>query len=279
MLAQLERRLATERLIAAIATRFVSVTGADLDAAIDEAVGRLGAFSDVDRSYVLQFTPDLAFASNTHEWCAEGIEPQIGNLQGVPLADFEWFLAQLRSCAPIYVSSVTELPADAVAERATLAAQGIQSIVCVPMMAGGALRGMLGFDSVRAEKVWRTEDIGLLQIVAQLIAASLERERVIANERSLARLEGVLLAARTAQHELNNQLAIVLGYAETVSEDPGLPGRLRPIVAEILQGAESAATIVDRLRRITNLIEVDRGAPGGSILDLDTSTRPIDVTG
>ncbi|MCC7367610.1 MAG: GAF domain-containing protein [Chloroflexi bacterium] len=269
VIAQLERRLEAERLIASIAAQFVSAPGDSLDEAIDLTLQRLGEFSQADRTYVFQLTSDYSQATNTHEWCAAGVEPQIHNLQSVPLEEFRWFMGRLHAFQPVSLTSMSELSDDAVAERLMFEAQSIQSIVCVPMVVRGMLLGFLGFDAVRQPKAWQSEDIGLLQMVAQLIAASLERERIVASERSLARLEGVLLAARTAQHELNNQLAIVIGYAEAVADDPRLPAWFRPALADILSGAEAAVGIVGRLRRITHVVEVDRGAPDGPVLDLD----------
>jgi GAF domain-containing protein len=98
-----------------------------------------------------------------------------------------------------------------------------------------------------------------------------ERHRVQVAERERARLEGALLAARTAQHRLNNELAAVSGYTELVADDPALPPSLRDLSHEVLAAVERAASIVDQLRRITHLEEVQQGGPG-SVLDLQRST-------
>src|SRR3954465_957096 len=60
------------------------------------------------------------------------------------------------------------------------------------------------------------EILGLLASMAVATMVGAER----------ARLEGVLLAARTAEHELNNQLAIAAGYASLLVDDPDLPQHL-----------------------------------------------------
>lgn len=88
----------------------------------------------------------------------------------------------------------------------------------------------------------------------------------VAQER--ARLEGVLLAARTAQHALNNTLALTVGYAEMVARDPRLPDDLRQHSMAALQSAEQASALLTDLGRVTRLDEVDIGAPGGPVLNL-----------
>jgi signal transduction histidine kinase len=86
-----------------------------------------------------------------------------------------------------------------------------------------------------------------------------------------ARLEGVLLAARTAQHELNNRLGVVLGYAEMLAEYPGLPDSMAELVNEIVHGAKDMAETVDQLRRVTRIRETPRPSLTGTTLDLTES--------
>ena len=92
-------------------------------------------------------------------------------------------------------------------------------------------------------------------------------------EREQARLEGVLLAVRTVQHELNNHLTITVGYAEMLTTDARLPDDARQLAREALEAAEQAVATVDRLRTITRLEETDHGGPGGPIIDLDRSAH------
>ena len=89
-------------------------------------------------------------------------------------------------------------------------------------------------------------------------------------ERERARLEGALLAARTAQHGPSNQLAPTLGATSLLSEDPRLDDDLRELARQAADGAEEAARIVQRLQRISRLEEVDQGGPG-PVLDLGRS--------
>ena len=86
------------------------------------------------------------------------------------------------------------------------------------------------------------------------------------------RLQEAVLAARTAQHALNNQLATVVGYTELLIENPLLTGDTRENARDILAAAQAAAATVARLGRITRLEQVDQGglAP---VLDLPRSVE------
>lgn len=61
-------------------------------------------------------------------------------------------------------------------ERREFKAEGIKSLVCVPIYKGDAVAGFIGFDSVRNEKTWREDDINLLRIVGEIISNALLRK-------------------------------------------------------------------------------------------------------
>lgn len=71
-------------------------------------------------------------------------------------------------------------------------------------------------------------------------------------QQALARLEAVLLATRTAESELTDQLTRTIGYAELLSRDPALPGHLREAARQAADGAAAAAEILIRLRHETS---------------------------
>ena len=83
-----------------------------------------------------------------------------------------------------------------------------------------------------------------------------------------ARLDGVRLAARTLEHHLTNHLALTVGYAELIAEDPDLPERLRDMARHVLDSAQAAVQSVRRMRYVDTLELVDQGTPGGPLLEL-----------
>lgn len=101
-----------------------------------------------------------------------------------------------------------------------------------------------------------------------------EREEHEEHEERL-RLEGVLLAARTAEHLLNNQLSLTVGYAELLARDPRLPDDARALAREALRGAQAAASTVHRLPQVRRLaVETGSQWPQGGVIDLEHATGP-----
>ncbi len=176
----LARRSDLEQLVTRVSRSFVGLGSDDLAAAIERALAQAGTFVAADRCYLFQFDLDAATMTNTHEWCADGIEPQIGILQDLPLAIFPWCLRILADEAYIDTPLVDDLPQEAAAEKAILKEQGIQSVLLVRLCnRAGEVTGFMGFDAVRAVRPWRTEDIQLLTVLSDLVAAALEHDALM----------------------------------------------------------------------------------------------------
>ncbi len=175
-----------ETIIATVSSMFAQTPTYKVDEAINKTLQIVGEYANVDRSYVFLFRDNQRIMDNTHEWCAEGIEPQIENLQGVPSKIVPWWMQRLLKHEIIHIPRVSELPPEAEEEKKILEAQDIQSLIVVPMIENKELVGFIGFDSVRLPKFWPREDINLLKIISSIFVSSLKRK---STELSLAATE------------------------------------------------------------------------------------------
>src|SRR5581483_4268672 len=167
--AELAYRLRFESLITRTSTAMINLPLEQIDDGIERALADIGRFAEVDRSYVFLFDETATHVSNTHEWCAPGVQPEMAHLQSLPIRDFPWLQARLLRSEAVHVPRVRDLPPEAVAERAEWESESIQSILLVPMTAGGRVLGYVGFDSVHAEKAWPPEIIDLLKIFGEIV--------------------------------------------------------------------------------------------------------------
>jgi PAS domain S-box-containing protein len=171
-----ERRQATEalqlqsrsyRLLMDIASTYINLPPESVDSVINTSLGELCTFVSADRAYIFIYDFDRKICSNTHEWCAAGIAPQIDRLQGVPLdAMPDWVTAHTAG-KPMYVPDVSALPPERL--REILASQEIKSLLTVPLMDGSACLGFIGFDSVRQCHTYSHTEQDLLNIFAKLL--------------------------------------------------------------------------------------------------------------
>jgi DNA-binding response OmpR family regulator len=111
-----------------------------------------------------------------------------------------------------------------------------------------------------------------LTVAERHVAAIQARRRAEAALRETWRMQGALLAARTVEHHLGNELALTMGYSELLSTEPDLPEHYRPMADAALRGVQQAADTLSKLRRIIRLEESSATA-GPKILDLDSSVK------
>ncbi|MDQ1262217.1 MAG: hypothetical protein QG575_1398, partial [Euryarchaeota archaeon] len=195
-----------------------------IDEGINDALKRVGTFSDVDRCYTFQFSDDMTKMDNTHEWCAQGIVPQIDNLKDLSTEDFSWWMDKLRLLENIYIPRVSDMSPEAKAEKEILQSQSIQSLIVIPMVSDGRLMGYVGFDSVRDEKAWSDEDIKLLKIAGELLTNALRRKRVESEKARLIKELGTKNAEMerftyTVSHDLRSPLITIQGFLGFLKED------------------------------------------------------------
>ena len=106
--ALLKYRARIEELLATISTYFINLAPDEVDIGINRALKMIGEFAGVDRSYVFLYSDGEEKMDNSHEWCAEGIQPQKENLKGVPVHHFPWGMEKLRQFETIHIPRVSE---------------------------------------------------------------------------------------------------------------------------------------------------------------------------
>ena len=147
-----------------------------------ESIGRsVGA----DRCYVYRFWEPgrSSMCTNTHEWCAEGIKPEIGGQQTCNLEDLVEFNACIMSGRDFLFTDINAIDAGS---REWLAPQGIQSLIATPLVgANNAICGFAGFDFVKAPCKEFTDRI--IFNIHQAAALLLNCQRI--HEQDMARLD------------------------------------------------------------------------------------------
>jgi GAF domain-containing protein len=116
-----------------IANNFINVSIEQTDAVVNRSLETLGRFTETDRAYVFRYDDPFRTCSNTHEWCNEGISPQIDELQNVPYELIpDWVNAHMAGKAMI-IPDVSALD-PALPLRQILEAQEIKSLIALPML-------------------------------------------------------------------------------------------------------------------------------------------------
>ncbi len=224
MTARLRRRIDAARLLAGVSRRFIDLPAQETDRAIEQVLEEIGRFLEVDRSFVFLFSEDRTTVSNSHEWCGGGMQRRAPELQGLRVDSLPWYFEMLRKLDVVDVPSVADLPPEAPAEKARWKSNGVQSLISVPMVYGGVLRGYVGLNSIRETRSWSAEDRQLLRVVGEIVCSALERkwfesalaaqkERLTVTLRSIG--DGVITTDTAGKVAMMNQVAEALtGWAQ-----------------------------------------------------------------
>ncbi|MBN2894278.1 MAG: bacteriohemerythrin [Campylobacterales bacterium] len=164
-----------EGLLLALSTAFVNCPLDQIDAAIDNALAQMSAFVGADRAYVFDYDFEVQTTSNTYEWCAEGITPQIETLQQIPLAQIPDWPQKHAAGEHIVIQDVAALPEGGLKE--ILRSQQIQSLVSFPIFEQATCKGFVGFDAVKTHHIFSEYEITLLKLFSALLANVADRRR------------------------------------------------------------------------------------------------------
>ena len=145
-----------------MATKYINLPIEKMDVTINESLSQLGNFVHVDRVYIFTYDHKSKTASNTYEWCADGVGPQIDNLQFIPFSSIPFWIETHAKGDEIIIEKTTELPDGTVKEM--LLEQDIKSVFALPLMKGNKCIGFVGFDAVINYRVFYEDEKDLLRL-------------------------------------------------------------------------------------------------------------------
>lgn len=162
----LQRQSRIQELLLGIGAVFINLPAEQVEPAIQQALADLGRYFEADRMFIFSADQALTVVSNTHEWCAPGVSPQIDNLQDVPVDGLGTWMGNFRRGENYELENVLALPPDS-PERQVLEPQGITSLITAPLMDRGHCRGFLGLDFVGRHRKTSKAEQRLLRVFAQ----------------------------------------------------------------------------------------------------------------
>ena len=199
MEAELEAYGELQTIIAEVSRDFLNATTDRIDEILDKMLAKFGNFLGADRTYLFQTHAGGQVISNTHEWCADGIPPVRDQLQTLRLDELpKGFLDKIRALESIRVEDVQAMPVAQTEERQFLEAQGIRSILCMPLAWGQDFVGLFGFDSVKSPHAPSAMEEDMIGIISNMLADMLHKNKI---EKDLRHAKEQAEAANRAKNE------------------------------------------------------------------------------
>jgi len=188
---EMNHREAFERLLTELSSSFVNISVETRDAMIIDALETIGKFCQTDRAYVFLVNHNDKYVTNSHEWVAQGIEPQKDMLAKLPFEVIPQWMKQILDFVPVNIFDVDSLTDEWKDEKRILENQAIKSVVSVPIISNQKLFGFVGFDSVRNYRKWLDPEIQLLRVFAGLLNNALQKvkwEQELTESRRMLRI-------------------------------------------------------------------------------------------
>ena len=138
----------------------------------------LGETTQASRAYLFRIhcnNKQERLMSQQAEWCAPGIAPEIDNpeLQNLPLATTPVLKEALLN-QKVYATKVADLPSS---EQEILSAQGIESLLILPLWTKGELWGLIGLDQCDYVRDWNPLEMNFLQSAVHVISITQEKQQ------------------------------------------------------------------------------------------------------
>lgn len=255
----LAHRTDFQRVVMNLAVEFVNLPLSEIDNGINRSLALVGEYLNLDRVYRFSYYFDHRIMVNTHEWCAEGISPEIENLQALPMEFVPtWVNAHINN-EQTHFPRVKELPIDHPV-REILDPQGVLSIITLPLFHEGHCFGFVGFDSVKEEKDWNDYEIALLEVMAAILT-NVEIRRIYENElveaKSQAEISNLAKSEFLANmsHEIRTPLHGVVSMINLLKETELTKEQL-----DFLEMAESSSeTLLNVINDILDFSKMEAG--------------------
>ena len=148
----------------------------DIEAAVNSILEIVGRQYDVSRAYIFENSEDDNYCNNTFEWCNDGVQPQLEKLQNVAYqGDLDGdYLENFNEDGIFYCRDIADL---APRQYRILEPQGIKSMLQCAIRDNGKIKGYVGFDECRTNRLWTQEQIDALTFISEVLSTFLLKKR------------------------------------------------------------------------------------------------------
>ncbi|MDO4502923.1 MAG: ATP-binding protein [Coriobacteriia bacterium] len=232
---------------------------------IDELVEFVGRHYQADRSYIFERSEDGRFTVNTHEWCAEGVSPEIQNLQEVPINVVDPWMVEFRRRGAFFISVDDEYAAQEPMTYEVLEPQGITSLMAAPIVVDGDIIGFLGVDNPNdnldhemfltvAANVVNHESLILKEKEQE---AAYRRELEAAREAAEVANEAKTSFLFSMSHDIRTPMNAIIGFIDLMDKHRLDQERFEDYLGKV---KDSSAMLLSIINNVLEMARIEKGA-------------------
>ena len=217
----------SRELIADISSRFSHLPVDELPGAIEATLQRVVETLDVDRSSVFELAGSVDAIVALHFWARPGVPP----LRVNETAGCRWYFGRLWRGEMVRIGDLErDLPTEAAAEWHYVRQSGLKSNLVIPVSLGGTSVFALGVGTFRHARDWPDPLVARVRLIAQIIAAALQRRRhELALRASLDEVERLNHRLHAENVYLQEEIKSSHDFGEVVGNSQALRLALRSV--------------------------------------------------
>ena len=117
------------------------------DEQINEFIRFFGNHIGSDRIYIFEDCDERHGTDNTYEWCAEGVVPEIDELQNVNMDAIDWWYEAFSKGENIIITDIEDIKEKHCVSYNMLKRQNVRNLVVCPIHYKDEIRGFFGVDN------------------------------------------------------------------------------------------------------------------------------------
>lgn len=168
----------------------------------------IGEYTFSDRSYIFEWA-DMKHEvlAMTHEWCAEGVRPTLGEMQHVAIRNLPAWMEKFRRGEPIVSADWDKEKEVTPEEYAVFDGQDIHALIVIPIFSNKKFNGYIGLDN--PEQSRSAFSLRLLSAMGGHLGSLKENLIMVAElEEKQRNLEKIIEGQRQQKQQLEEALAV-----------------------------------------------------------------------
>jgi len=246
-----QQKVQLQELLMEISSTYINLAPGNFNQTLNNSLAKIGRFVGADRAYIFEYNFSENTATNTHEWCAKRISPEIDNLQQVTL-DFviDW-PSKHRKGEEILINDVSKISEPT---KTLLQSQGIKSCITIPLLWLNDCVGFIGFDQVNTRRSFSEQEVDLLWLFSKMIMLvknKIHDQRRMQNLLSTTTKQYNRLSeyAFITSHNVRSSVANILGLVNLLQ----LEGSSSELVKHIDKSTKELDTILKHINELLNI--------------------------
>jgi transcriptional regulator with GAF, ATPase, and Fis domain len=225
-----------EKLLAEVSATFVNLSASDVDANIEDVLGRFGSLLGVDRIELASFSRELRLTRVVHSWAVEGIERHPGALIG---EDYPWLAERLlKKMETVSWETSDGVPSDV--DRENLKNLGIEAGLVIPFGIKGKFAYGLAFGH-HSSRSWPEGLVQRFRLLGEIILNALLRKKADLEIRSA--FEEIKELKERVESEnvlLREEIGSLRSHPEILGESP----QLKEVLCKVDQVAQTNTAVL-----------------------------------